>query len=345
MSDATMSAMGLAKRHAENPILAPQPQLWWCSQKVYNAAAIREEQQTLLIFRAIGDDWKSRLGIARSAGGQHFEVDPTPFSLQSAGVELHEMEDPRYVKIDGQSVMTFVDFDGECARQALAAGPDLHSLRNQGLVLPDWNRQKPRVQPDGRNWTKAGAMFSRQIGNRYAMLFGDEQIRLATNPSLQGSWIVNEQPVLGIRPGLFDAGYIEMGPAPIWTSEGWLVLYHGIQRLNDIPGDPRVYRLGAALLDHDDPQQVLWRCTRPILEPEGRERLGVLDINATQDGAKGLTEISQSEIDHKAELDALPTAIFCCGAILKDSTVWMYYSSGDEVINLATITLEDVLQH
>ncbi len=57
--------------------------------------------------------------------------------------------------------------------------------------------------------------------------------------------------------------YIEMGPPPIKTDHGWLILYHGI----DGRDDSRVYRLGAAVMDYADPSIVLWRCKKPILEP------------------------------------------------------------------------------
>ena len=49
------------------------------------------------------------------------------------------------------------------------------------------------------------------------------------------------------------------GP-PIETPAGWLVLTHGV-------GGMRVYRIGALLLDLDDPSRVIAALDEPLLEP------------------------------------------------------------------------------
>lgn len=49
------------------------------------------------------------------------------------------------------------------------------------------------------------------------------------------------------------------GP-PIEIDEGWLQIYHGVDK-------NLVYRLGALLLDRDDPIKIIYRAVDPILEP------------------------------------------------------------------------------
>ena len=53
------------------------------------------------------------------------------------------------------------------------------------------------------------------------------------------------------------------GPIPIKTSEGWLMIYHGV--LNSCNGF--VYSIGAALLDQDEPWKVLSRANSYMLAP------------------------------------------------------------------------------
>ena len=64
-----------------------------------------------------------------------------------------------------------------------------------------------------------------------------------------------------------DSGWQSMkigpGPIPIETDEGWLLIYHGV--INTCNG--YVYRVGAALLDIDEPWKVICRGKDYILAP------------------------------------------------------------------------------
>ena len=68
-----------------------------------------------------------------------------------------------------------------------------------------------------------------------------------------------------------DQGKIGPGAPPIKTSEGWLVLYHGVTpRIN-----AQIYKAGVALLDLKDPRKVIARGKEYILAPrEMYERVG-----------------------------------------------------------------------
>ena len=296
----------------------------------------------MLIFRAVGQDWKSRLGLATSIGGTRFDIVPTFLLGPSGPLDCEGVEDPRLTKVDDQLVLTYTAFDGRCARQSLAYGRSLWSLRSAGAILPHWHRTSPRGAL-ACGWTKAGSLFPSRIAGKYGMLFGDEQINMAVAEEMRGPWKVIDQPILQPRPGMFDGGYIEMGPPPIHTPYGWLVLYHGVQRRDDVPGDARVYRLAAALLESAAPQRVIWRCQHPILEPIRNERIGLLDIAASRHGPRGLGEVAASEVEQRQSHGILPSAVFCCGALWKGDHVWIYYATGDEVLNLAIVQLRDIL--
>jgi predicted GH43/DUF377 family glycosyl hydrolase len=294
-----------------------------------------------MVFRAVGIDWKSRLGLAWSSDGERFTIQPTAVLAPHDRTDCEGVEDPRIVRTNGQFIVTYTAFDGKCARQSLALGESLFDLHGVGQMLPQWHRTASRAAGAGCNWSKAGAMFPDMVAGRFAMLFGDEEIRMATAASLAGSWQVADVATLRPRPGMFDGGYLEMGPPPIRVPGGWLVLYHGVQRTQDSPGDARVYRLGAALLHPSDPRQVIWRCNSPLLEPIPSEQNGILDVVANG-GPRGLREIASPEVRRRTADRSLPSAVFCCGALLRGKDVWIYYATGDRVINLATIKLNDI---
>ena len=61
----------------------------------------------------------------------------------------------------------------------------------------------------------------------------------------------------------WDAGKIGLGPLPLETPHGWLVMYHGVHLTSDGP----IYRVGLALLDLDDLATLLHR-TEEVFGPE-----------------------------------------------------------------------------
>ena len=122
----------------------------------------------------------------------------------------------------------------------------------------------------------------------------------------------NAQCVMETRPGYWDAERIGAGPPPIETEKGWLQIYHGVKRT---PGG-KIYRLGCALFDLEDPSKLIARSTMPIISPsDWYERTG--DV---------------------------PNVIFSCGVIVEESgEVKIYYGSADTCICLATASLNDLI--
>ena len=92
------------QRSKYNPILTPS-NLLWEDMLVFNPAATMFENKVYLIYRAMGKtDIYSRLGLAISTDGIHFERKKDP--LYYGGGRPNEslgIEDPRITKIDGQS--------------------------------------------------------------------------------------------------------------------------------------------------------------------------------------------------------------------------------------------------
>ncbi len=95
--------------------------------------------------------------------------------------------------------------------------------------------------------------------------------------------------------------------APIETDGGWLVLTHGV-------GPMRTYRIGAILLDLDDPTRVLGRLRQPLLSPAADDRDGYV-----------------------------PNVVYSCGALVHAETLVIPYGIADAAIGVATVPLPELL--
>jgi predicted GH43/DUF377 family glycosyl hydrolase len=64
--------------------------------------------------------------------------------------------------------------------------------------------------------------------------------------------------------GWWDANKIGLSSPPLETSQGWLVIYHGVKQ----NGAGVIYRLGLALFDLNEPQLCLKRGDEWVFGPE-----------------------------------------------------------------------------
>jgi len=129
------------------------------------------------------------------------------------------------------------------------------------------------------------------------------------------SWSAPE-PVFGARPGgWWDSARIGVGPPPLETPEGWLVVYHGVRQT--VAG--ALYRVGLAMLDLENPAIVTKRCDEWVLGPsEDYELIG--DV---------------------------PGVVFPCGLIHDTATgqLRLYYGAADCRIGIAVADYGEVLDY
>jgi predicted GH43/DUF377 family glycosyl hydrolase len=116
------------------------------------------------------------------------------------------------------------------------------------------------------------------------------------------------------RSGFWDANVIGASAPPIEVERGWLLLYYGEKHTSAGP----LVRLGAAVLDRDNPARVISRSNIPILSPRERyERVG--DV---------------------------PNVVFSCGALLEeDDTLNVYYGASDSCVCLGQAKLDEIIQN
>src|SRR5262245_36177803 len=111
------------------------------------------------------------------------------------------------------------------------------------------------------------------------------------------------------RPSNWDELKISACGPPLTTDRGWLVIYHGVSR-------DRVYRLGVALLDREDPAKVINRPADYVLQPE---------------------EPWELEGD-------IPNVVFTCGTAELDDRYFVYYGGADKVIAVATARRDELIR-
>ena len=109
--------------------------------------------------------------------------------------------------------------------------------------------------------------------------------------------------------------YIGGGAAPIETSEGWLLFYHGVTGTCN----GYVYSIGGAILDRDEPSRVLHRCSTFLLTPE---------------------------TDYE-ERGFVPNVCFPCATLQDAATgrIALYYGCADSYVGLAFTTADEVVDY
>lgn len=285
----------MLRRHPANPILLPQPHHAWESLNVFNAAVVYHHDLFHMLYRAQGLDYVSHIGYAVSEDGVHWwRLDRPVFSPREPW-EARGVEDPRIVFLEGAFYMTYTGYSTEGTRAALARSTNLITWERLGVVLPDEDN-------------KDHVLFPERIQGRYAMLHRrPPDIWLAFSDDLK-HW-TDHTVILRPRPGTWEHRKIGAGAPPIRTEHGWLLIYHAVDA-------QRVYRLGAALLDVQDPTRVLARLPDPLLEP--REPWEI----------KG----------------DVPNVVFTCAAVVRGDDLYVYYGGADRVMGLAMGSLSALLE-
>jgi predicted GH43/DUF377 family glycosyl hydrolase len=305
-----MSGRELFIRHPANPILTADE--WpYPVNSVFNPAAAQVGDTTVVLARVEDLRGISHITIARSSNGvDGWSIDSKPLLAPDDGIEseLWGFEDARVVFVPEQQrwVITCTAYGPAGPAVYLATTEDFRTVERHGIIR----------HPDDKN----AALLPHRIEGKWVLLhrpkteFGGAHggILLSRSPDLE-SWSAPEQ-VLRPREGAWwDSSRIGIGPPPVETEHGWLLIYHGVK---DMVGGS-IYRIGLALLDLDEPTRVLHRLPQWIFGPEARyERVG--DV---------------------------PNTVFPCGLVHDASTgtVRLYYGAADTSICLATAQLDDLL--
>jgi predicted GH43/DUF377 family glycosyl hydrolase len=241
----------------------------------------------------------SHLRLARSHDGTHFKVEKTPALFPTTIYEEYGIEDCRITPIDGTYYISYtaVSRYGICV--GLASTTDFQSYKRHGLILHHENKNV--------------TIFPRRIEGLYMMAhrtasaFNGPNMWISYSPDLL-HW-GDHRMLMSPRPDRWDARRIGAGAPPIETTEGWLMVYHGVN-----PKDG--YCAGVALLDLEDPTRVRHRSEEALLAPE-----------------------EDYEVSGFFERVVFPTGL----VLIQNGSMMLYYGVADRSVAAAQTSVEDLI--
>lgn len=321
----------IIKRHIANPVLSPRDENDWESTAAFNPTAVHLGGKTHLVYRAVGRGGESVFGYASSNDGFSFDERlsyPIFFDrklthakqadrtyspvLYPSGGSWGGYEDPRVVRIDDRVYMTFNLFEDWLLRVGFA------SISINDFLKKNFHKwDGPHILSHGvrdKNWV----LFPEKMNGQFAVLhsiIGETQnrVRIEYIDDLKElSKRRFESPDPQRVPDKRVAWHIHVrsaGPPPVKTPHGWLLFYHA----ND--EEFYKYKVGAMLLDLDDPTKILVRAKTPVLEP-----------------------------DFPYENGGKPGVVYAAGALIHDGEIRLYYGGGDTVSCVASAPIDEFLE-
>ncbi len=243
-------------RYSQNPVIGRNPTEGVA--RIFNSAVVPYEGEFIGVFRGEQINGIPYIYLGRSKDGicWSFDKNKIPFEDENGNPFMPVYAyDPRLVKVeDVYYIIWCQDFYG--AAIGMARTTDFKRfVRVENPFLP-FNRN--------------AVLFPRKIHGNFMMLsrpsdsghtpFGD--IFVSESPDLV--YWGKHRHVMGKSEEWWQSLKIGGGAAPIETSEGWLLIYHGVS--NTCNG--YVYSIGGAILDIDEPSKVKYRCGNYLLTPE-----------------------------------------------------------------------------
>lgn len=298
----------LFQRYEGNPILTAAA---WphTVNAVFNPGVAEFEGETLLLARVEDRTGISHLAVARSADGLTdwiIDDDRDMIPELESHAERFGIEDGRITQVGDAYLIAYTGYSGGGPLVCLASTRDFRSYERRGVLMP----------PEDKD----AALFSHQFEGRWALIHRPvsatprhaAHIWLSWSPDLR-HW-GDHTVLLRAREGSWwDAHKVGLCAPPLETSQGWLLLYHGVHTT----AAGSIYRLGLALLDLAQPERVLARSSEWLFGPDAPyERIGDVD-----------------------------QVVFSCGWRLLDDgdTLRMYYGAADTSICVATASLSALL--
>ncbi|MGE0078016.1 MAG: glycosidase [Bacteroidales bacterium] len=332
----------ILKKYENNPILSPNTDNDWESLVVCNPGVYHENGQFYMLYRAAGNDNEHviRFGLATSNDGFNFKRTSNKPTLvpNPDGPDAGCIEDARVVKFDDYYYITYA-FRPFPPGQYWKFAHDVVLTPNVGTNAPLFLKNNIAnsglaMTKDFKTWLRLGRitqsnmddrdviLFPEKINNKFAMLHrpkewvGDEYG--TKHPAIwirfSDDLLVWNEPSQLLIKGIDNSWEEKIGGStpPLRTEHGWLTLYHGVEN-----GGKGYYRVGAILLDLNDPTKVLGRTKNWIMEPE-----------------------------HYYELEGpYQGCVFPTGNTIIDDTLYVYYGAADKYIGVATANVNELIEY
>jgi beta-1,4-mannooligosaccharide/beta-1,4-mannosyl-N-acetylglucosamine phosphorylase len=291
-------------RSARNPIIPRN--LIPSSNSIFNSAVVPFGDGFAGVFRCDDRRRFMELHAGRSADGINWSINNERIRFVADDPEVGQFVygyDPRVCWIEDRYYITWCNgYHGPTI--GVGYTYDFETFYQMENAFLPFNRN--------------GVLFPRRIHGKYAMLsrpsdnghtpFGD--IFYSESPDMV-HWGKHRHVMAPL--GGWQSTKIGAGPNPIETTEGWLLMYHGV--LTSCNGF--VYSFGAALLDIDEPWKVIARTAPYIMSPQ---------------------ELYECVGD-------VPNVVFPCAALTDAATgrIAIYYGAADTVTGLAFAQVDELI--
>ena len=277
--------------------------------RIFNSAVMPYNGEYIAVFRGEQTNGIPFIYLGKSKDAINWDINPEKINFVDENGKSFMPKyayDPRLVKVDDAYYAIWCqDFYG--ASIGMAKTTDFKTFtRIENPFLP-FNRN--------------AVLFPRKIDGMFTMLsrpsdsghtpFGD--IFLSQSPDM--TFWGKHRHVMGKTSHWWESVKIGGGAAPIETSEGWLLFYHGVTGTCN----GYVYSIGGAILDIDNPSKIKYRCKNYLLTPE---------------------------TDYE-ERGFVPNVCFPCAALCDKDTgrIAVYYGSADSYVSLCFTNLDDVMDY
>ena len=294
-------------RYSENPIIKRNPIEGVA--RIFNSAVAPYEDGFIGVFRGEQTNGIPYVYLGRSKDAIHWEFEPEKVQFVNEKGEPfmpNYAYDLRLVKVeDTYYIIWCGDFFG--ASIGMAKTQDFKTF----------TRIENPFIPFNRN----AVLFPRKINGKFMLLsrpsdsghtpFGD--IFVSESPDME--YWGHHRHVMSRGSEWWESLKIGGGAAPIETTEGWLLFYHGV--CGTCSG--YVYSIGGAILDIDNPSIVKYRCTNFLLTPE----------------------------EEYEERGFVPNVCFPCATIHDSETgrIALYYGCADSYVGLAFTKVDEVVDY
>lgn len=326
------------KKYENNPILKPTGNSWE-SLCVLNPAVIfdTKDDEFKMLYRAAGDDKQHYiyLGLATSKDGINFKrmLDKPVLAPTLDGADAGCVEDPRLIKLQDYYYLTYASRtfppgqywkeDKEYFGFKPEYGPTMLINNNSVTHLA--------ISKDLVSFKKLGRISDCRYDDRDVIIFFDEVnkrfVRLSRpmefvgekyNTKVPSIWISysndmmewDNRELLMTPEAWWEDAKIGGSCPPIPCKYGYFFIYHGVSSKDN------AYRVGAVILDKNNPSKIIARTKDFLMEPEYE-----YETSGYYNGC-----------------------VFPTGNVVKDGILYVYYGAADKYICLATANFDKLVE-
>lgn len=324
-------------------ILLAKTNLPFESDGVLNPAVYQDGNSVHIFYRALEEGNHSTIGYCKLDGPLNVvERMQEPMLSPLLDYESQGVEDARIVKIEDSFYLSYTAYNGTNALGVLATSKDLKKWKRRGVIVPQitysefgklamsnayladkYVRFYVSKNSDKNIytllWDKNVVFFPRKINNKYCFfhrILPEVQIVMIESfaeltKEYWHNYFLHIEDHVALSPKHeHEISYIGGGAPPIETTEGWVVIYHGVHDVNG----KHVYTACASLHDLDNPVIELSRLPYPLFQPDTDwEMIGVVN-----------------------------NVVFPTGTSLFDDTLYIYYGAADKFIACASLSLKEL---